>query len=133
MFVNVMKESITKYYAPFLFFAVSVTVASAATALKAKRMKTKNTYFPSAMDAEESYAKMQGKKQKSFSYGTVIFVPTKKEVDFGQPVWPPAFHKKESSPRVLFVSTWTTGKLALPGGRAKNKVHIHTMPFISRI
>lgn len=118
---------VSDYYAPFLFFAVSIAVGTAQYVLKErKRLKTKNSFFATATEAEEFYVNTQGKKQKSFSYGTVIFMPEKDAVDFGQPVWPPAFHKKTSSPRVLFVSTWTTGKLALPGGRAKNKVS-HTM------
>ena len=128
-----MKGSISDYWAPFLFCAVSIAVGTASHIVKErKRLKTKNSYFSTAKEAEETYATMEGKKQKSFSYGTVVFVPEKKEVDFGQPVWPPAFHKKESSPRVLFVSTWTTGKLALPGGRAKNKVNIHTHIYTPR-
>ena len=124
---------VTDYYAPFLFFAITIAVGTASRVLKErKRMKIQNSYFSTATEAEEVYAKLHGKKQKSFSYGTIIFMPEKEEVDFGQPVWPPAFHKKDSSPRVLLVSTWTTGKLALPGGRAKNKVSHTTVIHVSR-
>ena len=131
---SIMKGRIvTDYYALFLFFGITIAVGTASSVLKErKRLKVKNSYFSTVMEAEEFYAKMQGKKQKSFSYGTVIFVPEKTEVDFGPAVWPPVFHKKDSSPRVLFVSTWTTGKLALPGGRANNKVRIHTMSYTNR-
>jgi 8-oxo-dGTP pyrophosphatase MutT (NUDIX family) len=40
-------------------------------------------------------------------------------IDFGISSWPPKYEKKEVCPRILLVSTWTDGKLGLPGGGVK--------------
>jgi 8-oxo-dGTP pyrophosphatase MutT (NUDIX family) len=109
----------------YLFGATAMAVVCIVLAIlsksKPKRMQTVFNYYQSAKEAESAFAASEGKKQKTFAYGTVVYVPSQSKVavDFGSAVWPPVYQKKDSSPRVLLVSTWTTGKLALPGGGAK--------------
>jgi 8-oxo-dGTP pyrophosphatase MutT (NUDIX family) len=110
----------------YLFGATATAVVCIVVAMvlksKLKRMQTIVSYYRSAKEAESAFAASEGKKQKTFAYGTVVYLPPKSKVtvDFGSAkVWPPVYKKKDSSPRVLLVSTWTTGKLALPGGGAK--------------
>ena len=107
----------------YLFASLLVVHQAYSLVFKARKLRTTNTFYADSGEAEAAYSKTVGNKQKSFAYGTVIYVPPSNvAIDFGSAkVWPPAFHKKDSSPRVLLVSTWTTAKLALVGGRAKNK------------
>lgn len=56
---------------------------------------------------------------KATCYSTVIYSPAAPLVDFGIPTWPPTLFKKDLSPRMLFVSTWTDGRWGFVGGGAK--------------
>jgi 8-oxo-dGTP pyrophosphatase MutT (NUDIX family) len=58
-------------------------------------------------------------KLKAVCYSTVIYMPPTPAIDFGLPTWPPTLFKKELSPRVLLVSTWTDARWGLIGGNCK--------------
>jgi 8-oxo-dGTP pyrophosphatase MutT (NUDIX family) len=52
-------------------------------------------------------------------YSTIIYTPPNPMVNFGIPTWPPTLLKKDVSPRVLLVSTWTDNRWGFIGGGAK--------------
>jgi 8-oxo-dGTP pyrophosphatase MutT (NUDIX family) len=68
---------------------------------------------------EEAVQAQKLSKLKGVCYATLIYLPPQPAVDFGLPTWPPTMLKKELSPRVLLVSTWTDGRWGFIGGGCK--------------
>ena len=68
------------------------------------------------------------RKGKSFSYGTVIYMPPDPVIDFGVSPYPPIFSKNVVSPRVLLVSTWVDARFGFVGGKGdRDETPIMTM------
>lgn len=78
--------------------------------------KANNFYIYSLLAASEI---QQTDNLKHSSYGTVVFLPQPFTVDFGVAPWPPVHLKKDVSPRVLLISTWTDNKFGFVGGNQK--------------
>lgn len=56
---------------------------------------------------------------KVSAYATVVYMPPAPRVDFGLPSWPPSLLKRDLSPRMMLVSTWTDGRWGFIGGGAR--------------